>query len=256
MTAPGADGDVQRKAAEGIRQSRMENSGDAYDLDDDEPGGGISVDEGARLWSDGEAAYTAGKYDEAYQLFYGLYGSGIADAPTTQANVALAIGQSLRHLGRFTESESWFTEAMTAPGADGDVQTKAAEGIRQARLENSGDAYDLDDDQPGGGISVDEGSRLWTEGETAYNAGRYEDAYLAFYGLYGAGVTTRTHSQAGLALAIGHSLRRLGRFTEAESWFNEAMSAPGTTGDVEQKAAVGIRQARLENSAEPYNLDD
>jgi hypothetical protein len=103
----------------------------------------ISREEAARLYEEGTAAYERGDHQAAFNTFYGLYGSGVT-TEVGQAVVALAIGQSLRRLGHFTEAESWFNEAMTAPGTNSDTQAKAAAGIRQARLENSGDAYDLD----------------------------------------------------------------------------------------------------------------
>jgi len=214
----------------------------------------LTSEQASQLWQEGKAAYDGGDFQSAWTTLYGLYGAQVADAPYTQAALALQIGICCRRLSRWSDAASWLEEAMSAGSGDSDIQTRARQQLRQVRLENSGDFYDLDDDE--GNITSEQASHLWEEGKAAYDSGDYQSAWTTLYGLYGAQVADAPYTQAALALQIGICCRRLSRWSDAASWLEEAMSAQGGDADLQTKARQQLRQVRLENSGDFYDLDD
>jgi len=106
-------------------------------------------------------------------------------------------------------------------------------------------------------LTVDEAHGRWLEAKAQFDAGSFSEAYEAMYFLYGTYEGSLPEPRGALALDLGICSRRLARFSEAETWLQEAMDAPDGTADVKQRAAAELRQVRMENSgAEHYNLDD
>ncbi|HEX9259286.1 MAG TPA: hypothetical protein VF855_07090 [Acidimicrobiales bacterium] len=216
----------------------------------------LTQSEAHERWIEAKGWFDEGRFDEAFDAMYGLYGSYEGGLPDPRAVLALDLGICARRLARFAEAESYLQEAMDAPDTTSDVRERAASELRQVRMENSGaEHYSLDDDE--GHLTVDQAHAMWLEAREAFRAGNFEDSYASMYLLYGSYEGGLPEPRAALALDLGMVLRRMGRFEEAASFLNEALGGPDTNAEVNETAAAELRQVRLENSgAEHYSLDD